>query len=243
MESLTTAYAHSASDAVIDDCSAPIAAQAPPTSSPLSSPAAGAAIASVEQTGQVPLDCDKQLGAYQFAKGRYEQKVKVNTQTWEDVANYHSTRADWFECVVSGQFRAINAERAARNELIAKLNAASQASAQLDQEIVSGQEQFALCDKTPVPADQAMLACGPQAFINECSASTVKRLFARENSRSGGPRAHVIRSILQQSLARRVSWLSCVANNTGDTATVPVSPGPPSASAAPPLAQRAAVNR
>jgi len=215
---------------------------ASPTPAPASAPA-GAPLAAVEQTGQVPLDCDKQLGAYQFAKGRYEQKVKINTQTWEDVANYHSTRADWFECVVNGQFRAINAERSARNELIGRLNAVSSESAQLDREIVSGQEQFALCDKTPVPADQALIACGPQAFVNECAVGTVKRLFAKENSRSGGPRAHVIRSIMQQSLTRRVGWLSCVANSGADTATAPVSPALPKVSPAPPLAQKAAVNR
>jgi hypothetical protein len=233
------------------------AAQTPPAAPPPGAPSipapvapaslppapAGSPVASVEQTGQVPLDCDRQLGAYQFARGRYEQKVKINTQTWEDVANYHSTRADWLECVVSGQFRAISAERGAKSELIAKLNAVSSASSQLDQDIVSGQEQFALCDKTPVPADQALLPCGPQAFINECAVGTVKRLFARENNRNGGPRAHVIRAILQQSLTRRVGWLACVADSTGEASAVPVSPAPPLASAAPPLAQKAAVNR
>jgi hypothetical protein len=221
----------------------PAASVAPVAPAPAAAAAAPAPIAPLEQTGQVPLDCDKQLGAYQFAKGRYEQKVKINTQTWEDVANYHSTRADWFECVVGGQYRAINAERSARNELIAKLNAVSQASTQIDQEIVSGQEQFALCDKTPVPADQALIACGPQAFVNECAVGTVKRLFAKENSRSGGPRAHVLRSIMQQALTRRVGWLSCVANHSGDAGTAPVSSAPLPAPSPPPLAQKAAVNR
>jgi len=95
-------------------------------------------IPTVEETGQVPLDCDKRLGAYQFAKQRYEAKVKLGTQTWEDVANYHSTRADWLECVANGQFEAIKAERHARNEVIAQLNTANSRARQLDEEIRAG---------------------------------------------------------------------------------------------------------
>jgi hypothetical protein len=190
------------------------------------------------------LDCDKQLGAYQFATGRYEQKVKINTQTWEDVANYHSTRADWFECVANRQFQAVNAERSARNELIAKLEAITTDNAQLEHEIIAAQEQFALCDKTPVPADQALVACGPQTFVNNCAQGVVKRLFARENGRPSGPRGHVIRGILQQSLTRRVSLLQCLATNGGDAAAAPLaSPAVPSPPALPPATQKATANR
>ncbi|HTV19816.1 MAG TPA: hypothetical protein VMG12_14120 [Polyangiaceae bacterium] len=214
-------------------------------------PAPAASVgASVDVSGQVPLDCDKPLGAFQFATGRYEQKVKSNTQTWEDVANYHQTRAEWLECVARSRVRALEAERAAHNATLAKLDesnarlaAASTEGARLDQEIADGQQQFALCDKTPVPADQALAACGPQAFVNDCSNSTVKRLFTAENGREGGPRGHIIRSIIQQQLARRVSWLQCLANNAATVPSAPSSPVPaPQAPAAPVSAQKAASN-
>lgn len=175
----------------------------------------------VEETGQVPLDCDKRLGAYQFAKQRYEAKVKIGTQTWEDVANYHSTRADWLECVANGQFEVIKGERRARNEIIAQLNAATVRENQLSEEISAAQEVFAQCDKAPIPTDLAATTCGPQTFVNTCSQNAVRRLFARENSRSDGPRQHMLRSILQQSLTRRVGLLQCVVDHMdpGDTAS------------------------
>jgi hypothetical protein len=174
----------------------------------------------VEETGQVPLDCDKRLGAYQFAKQRYEAKVKIGTQTWEDVANYHSTRADWLECVANGQFEIIKGERRARNEVIAQLNAATVRDNQLNEEISAAQDVFAQCDKAPIPTDLAMTTCGPQTFVNTCSQNTVRRLFTRENSRTDGPRQHMLRSILQQSLARRVGLLQCVVDHTDRVETV-----------------------
>jgi hypothetical protein len=190
-------------------------------------------VPAVLETGQVPLDCDKKLGAYQFAKERYEAKVKVTSQTWEDVANYHSTRGDWLECVANGQFEAIKAERHARNELIVQLNAANASANQLNEEIVVAQELFSQCDKSPLPADQALKACGPQTFIQACAVSTVRRLFAKENARSEGPRGHMLRSILQQSLARRVNLLQCMAERgVPDGAATAEPAAQPTASAA-----------
>jgi hypothetical protein len=191
-------------------------------------------VPAVEETGQVPLDCDKKLGAYQFAKERYEAKVKITSQTWEDVANYHSTRGDWLECVANGQFEAIKAERHARNELIVQLNAANASANQLNEEIVVAQELFSQCDKSPLPADQALKTCGPQTFIQACAVTTVRRLFAKENARSEGPRGHMLRSILQQSLARRVNLLQCMAERGGalDAAATAESAPQPTASAA-----------
>jgi hypothetical protein len=184
-------------------------------------------VRAVVETGQVPLDCDKKLGAYQFAKERYEAKVKISSQTWEDVANYHSTRGDWLECVANGQFEAIKAERHAKNELIVQLNAANASANQLNEEIVVAQELFSQCDKSPLPADQALKTCGPQTFIQACAVSTVRRLFAKENARSEGPRGHMLRSILQQSLARRVNLLQCMAERGGALeAAVPAEPAP-----------------
>lgn len=184
-------------------------------------------VPAVEETGQVPLDCDKKLGAYQFAKERYEAKVKIAAQTWEDVANYHSTRGDWLECVANGQFEAIEGERRARNDLIVRLNAANAAANQLNEEIVAAQELFSQCDKSPLPADQALKSCGPQTFIQACAVSTVRRLFAKENARSEGPRGHMLRSILQQSLARRVNLLQCMAEQGGvQDAPAPLEPAP-----------------
>lgn len=180
----------------------------------------------VEETGQVPLDCDKRLGAYQFAKQRYEAKVKIGTQTWEDVANYHSTRADWLECVANGQFEAIRLERRARNEVIDQLNSANTLQAQLNNEIAGALEQFAQCDKAPIPTDLSATTCGPETFVHTCAQSTVKRLFARENSRREGPRAHLLRSILQQSLSRRVSLLQCVVDHVDPVETVTPTPVP-----------------
>jgi hypothetical protein len=211
------------------------AAAAEPPSAPISV---------VEETGQVPLDCDKKLGAYQFMKARYEQKVKANTHTWEDVANYHSTRGDWLECVSNGQFQAIKTERAARNELIVQLNAARSASAQLDDEIAAAQQLFAQCDKAPLPADQAMRTCGPQAFVEACAASTLKRLFARENFRTEGPRAHMIRSITQQSLVRRVGLLQCLSGSPPtEVAAAEVPANNPPAPPVTATAQQAAATR
>lgn len=202
----------------------------------------------VEETGQIEVDCDKRLGAFQFASQRYEAKVKAAMHTWEDVANYHSTRADWLQCVSSGQVDAIQAERQARNALIVKLNTLSAAhervneeiraaEEQANREILAGQEQFAECDRAPLPAAQALTPCGPQAFIQACAASTVKRLFAKENARSGGPREHVLRSHLQQHLLRRVGLLECVAErNTTPAPPLPealLAPPAPRAAAAP----------
>ena len=218
-------------------------------------------VPAVEETGQVPLDCDKKLGAHQFAKQRYEAKVKINTQTWEDVANYHSTRGDWLECVASGQFAAIVSERRARNELIVRLNAANASSNQLNEEIIAAQELFSQCDKAPLPADQALKTCGPQTFIQACATSTVRRLFAKENGRSEGPRGHMLRSILQQSLARRVTLLQCMAERGAldaaataqsepspaapTAATAPIAPVPAMAPVAPeaPVGERSAAHR
>jgi hypothetical protein len=171
------------------------------------------AVPLVEETGQVPLDCDKRLGAYQFAKQRYEAKVKLGTQTWEDVANYQSTRADWLECVANGQFEVIKGERRARNEIITQLNTLSARQAQLNEEIGVAQEVFADCDKAPIPTDLAATTCGPQTFVHSCSQNAVRRLFSKEHSRPEGPRQHMLRSILQQSLARRVSLLECVVDH------------------------------
>ena len=202
----------------------------------------------VEENGQVEVDCDKRLGAFQFATERYEAKVKAAMHTWEDVANYHSTRADWLQCVSSGQLDAIKAERRARNALIVQLNTLSAtheranealraAQAQVDEEIRTGMELFAACDKAPLPADRALTPCGPQAFIQACAASTVKRLFAKENARSSGPREHVVRSLLQQHLLRRVGLLECVAERSAAPLPSPSealpAPPPPVASAAP----------
>lgn len=177
----------------------------------------------VEETGRVPLDCDKRLGAYQFAKQRHDAKVKMKRQTWEDVANYHSTRADWLECVANGQFEAIKAERRARNELIDELNATHALQRELNDEIVRAQEQFVQCDKSPIPTDLSATTCGPETFVHTCAQHTVKRLFARENGRAEGPRAHLLRSALQQSLARRVSLLQCVVDHI-DPAESPAAP-------------------
>jgi len=187
----------------------------------------------VAETGHVEVDCDKRLGAFQFATQRYEAKVKAAMHTWEDVANYHSTRADWLQCVSSGQLDAIKAERQARNALIVRLNALSAAQErvseesrareqQVNDEIRAGLELFAACDKAALPADQALAPCGLQAFIQACATSTVKRLFARENARFGGPREHVLRSLLQQHLLRRVGYLECAAERN----TTPVAPLP-----------------
>jgi hypothetical protein len=173
----------------------------------------------VDETGQVPLDCDKRLGAYQFAKQRYEAKVKISTQTWEDVANYHSTRADWLECVANGQFEIIKGERRARNEIIARLNAATVRENQLNEEISAARDVFAQCDKAPIPTDLAATTCGPETFVHTCSQDSVRRLFAKENSRTEGPRQHMLRSILQQSLARRVNLLQCVVDHVDPVET------------------------
>lgn len=175
----------------------------------------------------MPLDCDRRLGAYQFATGRYEAKVKASLHTWEDVANYHSTRADWLQCVASGQREAIKAERRARNELITQRNAAEQSNGELDEAIRGAYDLFARCDEAPLPADRAMAPCGPQSYIQACAASTVKRLFARENGRSTGPREHVIRSILQQHLLRRVNLLQCVAERGAPAEPLPDELRPP----------------
>ena len=194
-------------------------------------PALPPVIPTVEETGQVPLDCDKRLGAYQFAKQRYEAKVKISTQTWEDVANYHSTRADYLECVANGQFEAIKLERHARNEVIAQLNARSARETQLNDEIVAAQDTFAQCDKAPIPTDLAMTTCGPQTFVNTCAQNTVRRLFSRENGRKEGPRGHLLRSVLQQSLSRRVQLLQCVVDHMDPIETT--SPADERAGAAP----------
>jgi hypothetical protein len=184
----------------------------------------------VDETGHVPLDCDKRLGAYQFAKQRYEAKVKIGTQTWEDVANYHSTRADWLECVANGQFEVIKAERRARNEVIKQLNTITARETQLNEEIGMAQEAFAQCDKAPIPTDLAATTCGPQTFVHTCSQNVVRRLFSNENGRPNGPRQHMLRSLVQQSLTRRVSLLECVVDHV-DPETV--SPSAPPARAAP----------
>lgn len=192
-------------------------------------------IPAVEESGQVPLDCDKRLGAYQFAKQRYEAKVKLGTQTWEDVANYHSTRADWLECVANGQFEAIKVERHARNEVIAQLNTVNAREGQLNDEIAAAQATFAQCDKAPIPTDLAATTCGPQTFVHTCAQNAVRRLFARENSRTDGPRAHLLRSILQQSLARRVSLLQCVVDHVDPVEMTSPAEAP---AAAAPVAQK-----
>jgi len=159
------------------------------------------------------------------------------------------TRADWLQCVSSGQVDAIKAERQARNALIVQLNGLSAAHERVNaenraaeehvnEEIRAGLELFAACDKAPLPAAQALTPCGPQAFIQACAASTVKRLFAKENARSGGPREHVLRSHLQQHLLRRVGYLECVAQrNTPPAPPLPEAllapPAPAAAAAAP----------
>ena len=200
-------------------------------------PNATLAIAKVEETGQVPLDCDKRLGAYQFAKQRYEAKVKIGVQTWEDVANYHSTRADWLECVANGQFEAIKGERRARNEVIDQFNSANALQVQLNVEIGRAQEQFAQCDRAPIPTDLSATVCGPETFVHTCAQNTVRRLFTKENSRSEGPRSHLLRSIMQQSLSRRVSLLQCVVDHVDPLETA--SPTPTQVHAAP-MAQKSA---
>lgn len=205
------------------------AAQTAPLGSPM--------MPKVEETGKVPLDCDKRLGAHQFAKQRYEAKVKIGTQTWEDVANYHSTRADWLECVANGQFEAIKAERRARNEVITSLNALSARENQLDEEIVAAQELFAQCDRAPLPTEAASAACAAQTFASTCSQNTLRRLFAKENGRSDGPRAHMLRSVLGQSLVRRAALLQCVVDQSQPVETV--SPAEAATPAAP-VAQKAA---
>lgn len=189
----------------------------------------------VEESGHVPLDCDKRLGAYQFAKQRYEAKVKIGTQTWEDVANYHSTRADWLECVANGQFEIIKGERRARNEIIVQLNTATVRENQLNEEIGAAQDVFARCDKAPIPTDLAMTTCGPQTFANTCSQNAVRRLFVQENGRTDGPRQHMLRSIVQQSLARRVNLLQCVVDHMDPVETVSPAEAPPPAA---PVAQK-----
>ncbi|HTV23201.1 MAG TPA: hypothetical protein VMG12_31145 [Polyangiaceae bacterium] len=192
-------------------------------------------IPTVDESGQVPLDCDKRLGAYQFAKQRYEAKVKMGAQTWEDVANYHSTRADYLECVANGQFEAIKVERHARNEVIALLNASNARESQLNDEIVIAQETFAQCDKAPIPSDLAATTCGPETFVHTCAQNTVRRLFAKENTRGEGPRANLLRSILQQSLSRRVSLLQCVVDHVDPIETTSPSEAPAGAA---PVAQK-----
>jgi hypothetical protein len=210
----------------------------PPASAPAPSPSLPE-IPTVDEAAEVPLDCDKRLGAYQFATQRYEAKVKAAMHTWEDVANYHSTRADWLQCVANGQLEAIKADRRARNELITRLNAANLDDDRLDEAIRGAQELFAQCDKAPLPADQAMKPCGPQSYIQACAAGTVKRLFARENGRSSGPREHMVRSILQQHLMRRVNLLQCVA----ERGTTPTDPLPEELRPQLSTPQKAAANR
>lgn len=198
-------------------------------------PATLPVIPTVEETGQVPLDCDKRLGAYQFAKQRYEAKVKLGSQTWEDVANYHSTRSDYLECVANGQFEAIKIERHARNEVIVQLNAAIARESQLNDEIVVAQETFSQCDKAPIPSDLAATTCGPETFVHTCAQNATRRLFAKENTRSDGPRAHLLRSILQQSLSRRVSLLQCVVDHVDPVETTSPTEAPAGAA---PVAQK-----
>jgi len=211
-------------------------AEAPAPPAPVLSPRT---IPSIDEAAPVPLACDKRLGAYQFAAERYEAKVKTNTHTWEDVANYHLTRADWLQCVAGGQREAIKAERRSRNELITQLNSAHAKDAQIDEAIREARALFEQCDRASLPADQALQACGPQSHVQACATNTVKRLFALENGRSGGPREHVIRSILHQHLLRRVNTLQCVAEH-GGSASEPQLEAFRSSPAAP---ERAAANR
>lgn len=163
--------------------------------------------------GRVESHCEEKTGAYNFQVDRLRAKNKAGTQTWEDIANYQTTRGNLFECISNDQKGAIKTERVSANIVIGALNESLDVVYGVNASIDKVQQEFRLCDKLPVPAERAVKTCGAQAFIYECARHVAQRSFVKESAREGGPWGHVLMAVSANAMTRQINLMQCVIDN------------------------------